>query len=39
VLIVCFRILGISHENPPPADLSRWNGRLLAEHLGQVSKD
>src|SRR6478736_1847217 len=26
-------------DEPPPAGYSRWNGRLLAEHLGQVSKD
>jgi transposase len=25
-------------DEPPPAGYSRWNGRLLAEHLGQVSK-
>ena len=26
-------------DEPPPAGYSRWNGRLLAEHLGQMSKD
>src|SRR5215475_2807940 len=26
-------------DEPPPAGYSRWNGRLLAEHLGDVSKD
>ena len=26
-------------DEPPPAGYSRWNGRLLAEHLCQVSKD
>src|SRR6478752_6366828 len=26
-------------DEPPPAGYSRWNGRLLAEHLSQVSKD
>jgi transposase len=26
-------------DEPPPAGYNRWNGRLLAEHLGQVSKD
>jgi transposase len=26
-------------DEAPPAGYSRWNGRLLAEHLGQVSKD
>ena len=26
-------------DEPPPAGYSRWNGRLLAEYLGQVSKD
>jgi hypothetical protein len=31
------RILKALNE-PPPAGYSRWNGRLLAEHLGQVSK-
>src|SRR5438132_3122465 len=25
-------------DEPPPAGYSRWNGRLLAEHLGQVSQ-
>ena len=28
-----------AHDEPPPAGYSRWNGRLLAENLGQVSKD
>ena len=26
-------------DEPVPAGYSRWNGRLLAEHLGDVSKD
>src|SRR6516162_9219342 len=26
-------------DEPAPAGYSRWNGRLLAEHLGNVSKD
>src|SRR6266436_7253561 len=26
-------------DQKPPSGYSRWNGRLLAEHLGQVSKD
>ena len=26
-------------DEPPPAGYSRWNGRLLAKHLGDVSKD
>src|SRR5215470_6306878 len=26
-------------DEPAPAGYSRWNGRLLAEHLGDVSKD
>jgi transposase len=26
-------------DEPVPAGYSRWNGRLLAEHLGNVSKD
>jgi transposase len=26
-------------DEPAPAGYSRWNGRLLAEHLGHVSKD
>jgi hypothetical protein len=26
-------------DEPLPTGYSRWNGRLLAEHLGQVSKD
>jgi hypothetical protein len=25
-------------DEPAPADYSRWNGRLLAKHLGDVSK-
>ena len=25
-------------DEPPPAGYSRWNGRLLAEHLGNVSQ-
>jgi hypothetical protein len=25
-------------DEPPPADYSRWNGRRLAQHLGQVSQ-
>ncbi len=25
-------------DEPPPDGYSRWNGRLLAEHLGKVSK-
>jgi transposase len=32
------RILQALNE-PVPAGYSRWNGRLLAEHLGDVSKD
>ena len=26
-------------DQKPPSGYSRWNGRLLAQHLGQVSKD
>ena len=26
-------------DEQPPSGYSRWNGRLLAEHLGNVSKD
>jgi nucleoside-diphosphate-sugar epimerase len=26
-------------DEPAPASYSRWNGRLLAQHLGNVSKD
>src|ERR1700738_5382794 len=26
-------------DEPAPAGYSRWNGRLLAKHLGDVSKD
>jgi transposase len=26
-------------DEPAPAGYGRWNGRLLAEHLGNVSKD
>src|SRR5260370_41884891 len=25
-------------DEPPPAGYSRWNGRLLAQHLGEVSQ-
>ena len=26
-------------DEKPPSGYSRWNGRLMAEHLGNVSKD